>query len=103
MKATFVRQLGGKDWRGDARLYRMDPPIEYEYWTDDPSSSENSEAGYVVVSAIVSEISGPETYIFPTDGNGKVLDWCELPGSFRGRLDHAAALQGAGYDTEVTA
>lgn len=52
---------------------------------------------YVVVSAAVAMFSGPETYIFGTDENGDRTDFGELPGSFRGALDHEAALKGAGY------
>jgi hypothetical protein len=52
---------------------------------------------YVVVSAVVATFSGPETYIFPADKDSKVLNWLELNGSFRGALDHAEALKGAGY------
>ena len=55
---------------------------------------------YVVVSAADVMYSGPETYIFGADENGEVVDWLELPGSFRGKLDHVAALEGAGYEVE---
>jgi len=41
--------------------------------------------------------SGPETYIFPANGNGKVLSFLELEGSYRGGLNHFKALEGAGY------
>lgn len=39
----------------------------------------------------------PETYIFASDEKGK---WCSgeaLPGSFRGSMDHAKALENMGY------
>lgn len=72
-------------WSGDARLYKLDPPLA------------NNE--YVVVSAVVVPFdSGPETYIFASDDSGNVKDYLELDGSFKGGLDHAAALNGAGYE-----
>jgi hypothetical protein len=86
MTATFVRRLTG--WTGDARLYRVEPPLE----------------GYalVVVSATVVPFSGPETYIFGAKPDAEtasdvVADWGELAGSYRGGLDHETALGNAGY------
>lgn len=82
MKATEVARIDG--WNSDARLYRLEPhPEGYQY---------------VVVSAVRVPFSGPETYIFKADSQGKVADWAELEGSFRGALDHARALRGAGYE-----
>ena len=84
-----VNQYAG----GDQRLYRLDPPIVKESWyEDDPE--ERYE--YVVVSAVVA-YSGPETYIFPADKDGNITDWGELDGSYRGGMDHEAALANAGY------
>ena len=83
--ATMVKKLGGT-WTGDARLYRLTPPLD--------------DAAYVVVSATNAMFTGPETYIFPADASGEVIDWLELRGSFRGGLDHAEALSGAGYVIE---
>jgi len=49
------------------------------------------ECEYVVVSA--TEVFGrPETYIFPSDENGKVTDWLELEGSFQGEWNIDKAL-----------
>ena len=69
------------------KLYQLDTPLE--------------GCEYVIVSAAVASITGPETYIFPSNREGKITDWGELHGSFRGALDHSQALQNAGY--EVTA
>jgi hypothetical protein len=69
---------------GEAVLYRLDPPL--------PDSG-----AYVVVSATVAPFSGPETYIFTANEDGEVTEWLELPGSFRGGLDHEQALRGLGY------
>lgn len=78
-KATFIRDITG--FTGDAKLYRT------------------TDQGHVVVSATVVPFGGgPETYIFPADENGKVTDWGELDGSYKGGLDHATALLNAGYE-----
>jgi hypothetical protein len=91
--ATFIKQVNGQ---GDGRVYRLDPPIECERWGDD-DEKEPASSEYVWVSAANVMFTGPETYIFACDAEGKVTDWGELEGSFRGGLDHAKALAGAGY------
>lgn len=80
--ATLVKKLNG--FHGEARLYRLSEPLD------------GNE--HVAVSAVVVPYSGPETYIFPADSDGKVASWGELDGSFRGSLDHEEALHGAGYE-----
>lgn len=84
--ATFIKKLKG--FTGDARLYRVDPPMKDE---------DNNDTDHVVVSATVAPFSGPETYIFASGGNGEIASWLELEGSFQGALDHEGALAGAGY------
>ena len=86
------------NWRGDAKLYRLDPPMEVRGWENAVTASTE----YVVVSAAVVPFSGPETYIFASDQDGNVEDWCEQAGSYRGGLDHEAALEGAGYVVEAS-
>ena len=84
--ATYVGQRDGK---GDGRVYRCDPPME----TEDGGTTE-----HVWVSAAYVAYSGPETYIFASDEKGNVTNWGELPGSYRGGMDHETALTGAGYE-----
>lgn len=79
--------------RGDARLYKLMPPLVTAKYDDVVETYE-----FVVVSAADVPYSGPETYIFPADEQGHVTDWLELDGSFRGSLDHAEALRNAGYE-----
>jgi len=79
--ATLIRPLRGGISK--SALYRLSQPL-HGY-------------SYVVVSAL-NDKHAHETYIFGADAKGKILDWVELPGSLRGADDHAAALQGAGYD-----
>lgn len=87
--AVHIRQLDG--FTGDAALYRVSPAMR--------TYDEREAYEYVVVSATF--VSGkPETYIFGSDEDGEVLNWLELPGSFRGGLDHEVALNGAGYRVE---
>jgi len=90
--ATFVRDLSG--FTGSAKLYHVSPPIEQKDWDGEVEAVHS----HVVVSATVALFSGPETYIFPANEDGQVVDWGELDGSFQGDLDHEAALRGAGYE-----
>ena len=79
---------------GVAHLYRLDPPIEQTDWDGNVEATHE----YVRVSATSVMFSGPETYIFPADETGDVIDWGELDGSYGGGLDHEEALRGAGYE-----
>lgn len=54
---------------------------------------------YIITSASDVQFSGPETYMFASDENGKIIDWCELPGSYRGGLDHKNCFKNIGYST----
>jgi hypothetical protein len=53
---------------------------------------------YVVTSAKSVQFSGPETYMFGADENGEIVDWCELPGSYRGELNHQKCFEEIGYN-----
>lgn len=85
MNATFLAKL---DWfRGDARLYQLDIPLEGNT--------------YVVVSqAPDTPIAGPETFIFPSDSSGNIRTWSELPGSSKGVCSHEEVLSYAGYEVK---
>jgi hypothetical protein len=91
--ATYLRSLNREEGSPvvEARLYRMAEPVRYE---------DNGECitRYVVVSASNVPYSGPETYIFPADDQGAVLNWSELSGSFKGALDHDQAIRNAGWE-----
>lgn len=80
--ATLV--ASSVDGMSDARVYRVEPPLEGHE--------------HVIVSAVDWFVT--ETYIFPSDGVS-VTEWGELDGSFKGGVDHERALRNAGY--EVTA
>lgn len=86
--ATFVRKAPSS-WTGDARLYRLSEPVQF--------NEGKNTTFYVVVSAANALFSGPETYIFPADKSGECLDWLELDGSFEGSFDHELALNRAGF------
>lgn len=86
--ATEVREQRRTSRVGAAwRLYQLSEPLEGHY--------------YVVVSANNVPYSGPETYIFGADSSGDISDWGELHGSFRGDMDHDAALKKAGYEVSA--
>jgi hypothetical protein len=80
MKARFIKQT--TSFCGAIqRLYRLE------------------DGSHVVVSALNAPC-GPETYIFEADAQGNITNWTELDGSFRGGLDHQAALTNAGHQLE---
>ncbi len=85
--ATFIKKIDNDT--SDQKLYKMNPPLD--------------GCEYVVVSGVNAMGTGPETYIFGADSKGKIRDWDELDGSFRGSIDHEQALQDAGYGTALPA
>lgn len=78
--ATFVKQ--NDDMRSDARMYRLDPPLD--------------KKSQVLVSA-ASISDSTETYIFPCDDDGNVTSWVEMRGSQKDTLSHAKVLSDLGY------
>jgi len=90
MKAKFIKDVS-ENFTGIAKLYSVNPPVK-DY--------EGNEYNYVVSSGTNVMFSGPETYVFPADENGNVLDWGELDGSFKGSIDCEQAIINMGYEIE---
>lgn len=92
--AKFLRDCDG--FASSAKLFELSEPVEYDRpWGDDEPPAKTAK--YVVVSAAIVPLTGPETYIFPADEEGKIVSWGELDGSYRGGLVHSTALENAGY------
>jgi hypothetical protein len=104
--ATLIKRFDSGEFNGDARLYKVDPPMPLRDWTADKLGVKDTE--YVVVSAVTLDFGGmmrgqsiynsTETYIFPADETGEITDWGELDGSMKGTLKHSEALREAGYE-----
>jgi len=76
-------------------IFKLDPPyVATGYDAEDEKVDEIIE--FVCVSALFS-VWTVETYIFPCDDEGNVVDWGELPGSYKGGTEHDVALAGLGY------
>ena len=88
--ATLIRE-DLPEFVGHASLYRIFP--EAAYHADGVKRATN----YVIVSA-VHDHPIVETFIFPADESGSVIDWGELDGALRGTTSHRKALEGAGYN-----
>lgn len=87
--SKLVRDVEG--FAGKASLYRLSEVIEYGF------GDETTYTEYVIASTANAPFTGIETYIFPADEGGNILDWGELPGSQRGTTSHAEVLSDAGY------
>lgn len=103
--AKLVKEL--HDFRGNAALYQLDPPLTESSWSDDDSPASHE---YVIVSAVRLPIlttmyggASTKTYIFPATPEGEIAEWAELPGSMKNTLSHAEALSEAGYTIEEAA
>lgn len=100
--SRFVRvRRGRRD--GVAAVYRLSEPIEYGggYGDDEEDEGKTPKTTqYIWVSAVphVGGFEGPETYAFPFDDEtDEVLDWTELPGSYKGGMSHRKCLDGLGF------
>ena len=114
--ATFIKTISGSRADADMRLYKLSEPMQKEVGEE---GDDGYKYEYVVVSAIPNVggmaaemdailmlmtstpkgvIGGPETYIFGADVHGTIVSWMDLPGSFKGSMDHAKALRNAGYE-----
>jgi hypothetical protein len=89
MKAELIKEFPANGVGAVHKHYRLSSPIK---------DRDGTEHEYVIVSAVDAMITGPETYIFPADDKGSIVDFCELDGSFRGERDHEQALSNAGYE-----
>jgi hypothetical protein len=87
LTAEFIKDIDDTKSGVAQKLWRLSRPIEYG-WEDDADTTE-----YVVTSAAGWGVIY-ETYIFPADAAGKIIDWGELDGSFQGGLDHDLAIKG---------
>jgi hypothetical protein len=112
--------LPGHDTRSpsgaDQKFYRLEPPFQYQEWSGAKTETyewvcvsavslgryTGSRDGFVLASIIDPITADGETYIFPADvtadGGAEVTSWGELPGSFKGDLDHDRALRNMGYE-----
>lgn len=52
---------------------------------------------FVITSTSKVQFTGPETYMFAADEKGNIIDWGELPGSYRGELNHEKCFEEIGY------
>lgn len=77
-------------------LYKLSSPVGYDYDWD--KEKYNKKTNYVVVSTVIAMYSGLETYIFPANSKGEVLDWGELDGSAKGTDSHEDVLHEMGYE-----
>lgn len=93
IKATFLKDMSNK-FKGEARLYKLDPIWEYE--------EEVRKIRYIVVSGVANAYIS-ETYIFEADSKGNVLNWIELPGSHGQGINFGLALEDFEVDYESLA
>jgi len=62
------------------------------YELSEKVKEDDNEFDHIIISAVTAPFSGPETYIFPANKEGEIIDYGELSGSYRGGLDHDTAL-----------
>ena len=91
MEATFVRDI--PNVRASQKLWKLSEPYTVPCWAYDDDETDATVVSHVITSA-TTVLGVPETYVFPAAEDGEIVDWGELPGSFKGALDHTEALAG---------
>jgi hypothetical protein len=82
MEAELIRKVN-PDARGDQKLWKLSEP----YVSDDVTCE------YVLTSAVDGH-GILETFVFPANEDGRVIDWGELEGSYQGDTNHDRAIKG---------
>jgi hypothetical protein len=80
--------------RGDAVLWQLSKPVNYGYSWDDEEDRGATEYG---ITSRVANGWAVETYIFPANAEGEVIDWSEMDGSVRGPASHETVIANAGW------
>ena len=95
MKTAKLIQDNLKGFNGHAALYQVNPPMAASTW-DGPDAP--SKMHDFVVASSAHALGRPETYIFPANDKGKVLDWVQMEGSEQGIYSHDDAFANVGYN-----
>lgn len=91
MRVTEVGRVNEDTATGTQVLWKLSEPYVVRDW----NGKVKTTTSYVVTSATIVPGSGPETYIFPADSAWSLSPRpTELPGSFRGDLNHLDAIEG---------
>lgn len=90
IEAKFIKEAG--KMRGLAHLFELSELVPYG-WDED---SDRPTTKFVIASSISNEW-GSEVYIFPADAAGKITDWGEMEGSFKGAGSPQDAIENAGW------
>lgn len=97
--AFHIRDIGG--FRGHASLYKLDPPFVS---VDGLDADQIEMHEYVIVSAVdlpsvLSSYHSCETYVFPANADGQIVDFGEIAG-VKDVKDHQMALDEIEYRIE---
>ena len=92
--ATKVRDI--TDMRGEASLYRLDPPLEDGTTLVIASAVDLTSAVHALDSAFGNSYRRSETMVFPASDGGGVSDWGEL--EMVPWKSHSDALKALGYE-----
>lgn len=84
--------------RADQVLWELSKEIVWnEYEKDYVEGYTPKRTKFVITSAVDVLYSGPETYMFPANEHGEIINWGEMPGSFKGEFNHEKCIIGAGW------
>ena len=83
-------------FNGYACVYKLSESVPYNFdWDTDKYLDETL---YVVISAANVPYSGIETFMFPSDKDGNILDWGEMSASEKGTLSHQDIIDNTSWE-----
>lgn len=92
MIATFVKAINKEQ-----ALFKLSPPITYEYWDVNSNATDPIMLAEYVISSKTLVFGTPETYLFHADSNGEFIHMMELPGSLKEVYNVVTPLKELGY------
>jgi hypothetical protein len=95
MFAVRLYRKHGGEFTRDAFVYEVTPPVQWRDFDFETDKEVELESSYVWVSSIAGE-----TYAFPCNWCGEVINWAELDMSKVGDWHPDAVLTKAGYAIE---
>lgn len=89
------------NFRGRAALYRLSEYVEYTSYNEETFTAQKEFTYYVICSTVTISLPNlddiTETYIFPADEEGHILEFSELSGSQKNVTSHEVVLNNMGF------
>lgn len=80
---TTIKKIRRVDGLENGWLFELSEEVAYSWWDFYTDEDRYETTKYVIISGI-SNLWGTETFIFPANAEGEIVDWKQLDGSLYG-------------------